>query len=86
MNDDHDNEITDKQMSNLKYKVKDPFCDGFVNITHITEGIWSIHSDDEKCESCIRFIIRISPVMDTFTDQEIVEWLETMTNAKENSE
>lgn len=62
----------------MKYTVPDPYCDGNVNIMHVTDGIWAISSDNQSCESCARFMFRISSVFDNSPDDEIIRFLVSM--------
>jgi hypothetical protein len=66
----------------MKYIIPDPYCDGGVTITHITEGIWSMHPASENCKTCALFMSRISPVMDTLDDKEITNFLIAMEGSK----
>lgn len=65
-------------ISQDKYTIPDPFCNGNVTIVHVMEGVWTMHPDDSNCETCINFVIRVAPVFDTLSDHDIINIINAM--------
>lgn len=42
------------------------------------EGVWAMSSDG-KCEACNRFMLRMAPILNGYSDAQISQWLEALT-------
>lgn len=57
------------------YFVPDPFCDEGITIQHVMEGVFSMNAKNTTCESCIRFMLRVSPHFNAMEDEESIKFI-----------
>lgn len=70
----------------MKYFIPDPYCDEGVTILHVMDGVWTMHAENASCETCINFIIRVAPVIDTLSDDDVRYFVSAMAGEKISDE
>lgn len=64
------------------YFVPDPFCDKGITIQHVMEGVFSMNAENADCESCIRFMLRVAPVLNNMDDSDATNFVMALTGVK----